>query len=94
MTQNPVPAAETPDTTAGEEETIGKSVNPGADPHGASESRAMDKGAAPESGASDKDAEGNEPGAAAEDMDLSPLGLKDAPAQDQDENSLVDPGNS
>jgi hypothetical protein len=93
MTQNPVPAAETPDTTAGEEETIGKSVNPGADTHGAPE-RAMNKGAAPESGASDKDAEGNEPGAAAEDMDLSPLGLKDAPAQDQDENSLVDPGNS
>ena len=94
MTQNPVPAAETPDTTAGEEETIGKSVNPGADTHGASESRAMNKGAAPESGAADKDAEANESGAAAEDMDLSPLGLKDAPAQDENENSLVDPGNS
>jgi hypothetical protein len=72
MTQNPVPAAETPDTTAGEEETIGKSVNPGPD----------------------KDAEENEPGAEVEDMDLSPLGLKDAPAQDENEHSLVDPGNS
>lgn len=87
MTQNPVPAAETHDTTAGEEETIGRSVSPGADTHGASESRA-------ESGAADKDAEGNEPGAAVEDMDLSPLGLKDAPAQDENEHSLVDPGNS
>lgn len=93
MTQNPVPAAETPDTTAGEE-TIGKSANPGADTHGGSESRARNKGVAPESGAADKDAEGNEPGAAVEDMDLSPLGLKDAPAQDENEHSLVDPGNS
>jgi hypothetical protein len=42
----------------------------------------------------DKDAEGNEPGAEVEDMDLSPLGLKDAPAQDENEHSLVDPGNS
>ena len=94
MTQNPVPAAETPDTTAGEDETIGESVNTGADTHGASESQAMNKGVAPESGAADKDAGGNEPGAAAEDMDLSPLGLKDAPAQDENEHSLVDPGNS
>jgi hypothetical protein len=75
MTQNPVPPAETPDTTAGEEETIGKSVHPGADTRGASESR-------------------KEPGTAVEDMDLSPLGLKDAPAQDENEHSLVDPGNS
>jgi antitoxin (DNA-binding transcriptional repressor) of toxin-antitoxin stability system len=94
MTQNPVPAPETTDTAAGEEETIGKSGNPAADTHGASESRAMNKAPAPESGAADKDAEENEPGAAVEDMDLSPLGLKDAPAQDENEHSLVDPGNS
>jgi hypothetical protein len=94
MTQNPVPPAEAPDTAAGEEETIGKSKNPGADTHGDSESQAMNKGAAPKSGAEDKDAQGNEPGTAVEDMDLSPLGLKDAPAQDENEQSLVDPGNS
>ncbi|MDQ0864760.1 hypothetical protein [Arthrobacter globiformis] len=94
MTENPVPAAEAPDAAAGEEETIGKSVSPGADTYGASESPAMNKGAAPESGAVDKDAEGSEPGAPVGDMDLSPLGLKDAPAQDENENSLVDPGNS
>ena len=94
MTQNPVPAAETVDTTAGEEEIIGKSVNPAADTPGESESRAMNEGESPESGAADKDAEENESGAAVEDMDLSPLGLKDAPAQDENEHSLVDPGNS
>lgn len=94
MTQNPVPASETTDTAANEEETTGKPVNPGADTPEESESRTMNKGAAPESGAADKDAEGNEPGAAVEDMDLSPLGLKDAPAQDENEQSLVDPGNS
>ncbi|MDR6558589.1 hypothetical protein J2809_002959 [Arthrobacter pascens] len=54
----------------------------------------MTKGPEPESGAADKDAEENEPAAAAEDMDLSPVGLKDAPAQDENEHSLVDPGNS
>lgn len=94
MTQNPVPASETIDTAADEEETAGKSANPGADTPGASESRAINKGAAPESGAADKDAKGNEADAAVEDMDLSPLGLKDAPAQDENEHTLVDPGNS
>ena len=94
MTQNPVPAAENTDTAASEEETIGKPGNPAADTYGASASRAMNKGPAPESGAADKDAEENESVAAMEDMDLSPLGLKDAPAQDETEHSLVDPGNS
>ncbi|MBN3497149.1 hypothetical protein [Arthrobacter pascens] len=94
MTQNPVPAAENTDTAAGKEKTIGKPGNPAADTYGASESRAMTKGPEPEGGAADKDAEENEPAAAAEDMDLSPVGLKDAPAQDENEHSLVDPGNS
>ena len=94
MTENPVPAAEAPDTAAGEEEAVGKSVSSGADTNGASESPAMNKGGAPESGAADKDAEGSDLGAPVGDMDLSPLGLKDAPAQDENEHSLVDPGNS
>jgi hypothetical protein len=94
MTENPVPAAEAPDTAAGEEETIGRSVSSGADTYGASESPAMNKGAGPESGAADKDAEGSEPGAPVGDMDLSPLGLKDAPAQDENGHNIVDPGNS
>jgi hypothetical protein len=44
--------------------------------------------------AGDRETAGTDHGTAVEDMDLSPLGLADAPAKEEDQDSIVHPGNS
>ncbi|WP_211882968.1 hypothetical protein [Pseudarthrobacter albicanus] len=90
MTQKSVPAAETHGYRRSWEKANGKSaVSPATN--------ALNVSAAPSrksQGVPDSPEGTGLRGLAVEDMDLSPLGLKDAPAQEEDEHSLVNSGNS
>jgi hypothetical protein len=84
LTQHPVTTRETP----------GPTVNPAAESRNEATSPSENRKETPGTPAPGESTGVPAPGLAAEDMDLSPLGLKDAPAQEEDEQSLVNPGNS
>jgi hypothetical protein len=84
MTQRPVPTTENPNLT----------VTPAPETRNEATSPPENRKETPGTPAPEECSGVPAPGRAAEDMDLSPLGLKDAPAQEEDEQSLVNPGNS
>ncbi|GAC1368404.1 MAG: hypothetical protein NVS2B15_03350 [Pseudarthrobacter sp.] len=90
MEQNLDPAPETP----GEGATGKHVINPGTSSRdGAGAPERNDKEPSGTPGPQDRGGV-TVAGIPAEELDLSPAGLKDSPAQEVDEESLVDPGNS